>query len=210
MPALPALASSADLEARLGRDLTAAEAARAAALLADASALVRSYTRQTFTLVEDDGAVLRAQGGEIRLPQRPVTAVASVVAIGGSDAVPDVTVADWVWDGLDLIRVGAGCCVINLPEVWWDDEDGYPGTYRVTYSHGYATVPADVVRVVCGMALRTLTAPTMAGGVTSETVGPYSYRIDQPGTGLAVALTAADKKDLDGYRVTEAQIKVRR
>lgn len=210
MPALPALASAADLEARLGRDLSAAEAARAEALLGDASALVRSYTRQTFTLVEDDAAVLRAQGGEVRLPQRPVTDVATVVAVGGSVAVPDVTISDWVWDGLDLIRVGDGSCVINLPEVWWDDEDGYPGTYRVTYSHGYASAPADVVRVVCGIVLRTLTAPTMAGGVTSETVGPYSYRLDQPGTGLSVSLTQADKTDLDGYRTKVSQIKVRR
>lgn len=209
---MAALASAEELEARLGRDLTAAESARAEALLDDASAMVRGYTRQTFDLVEDDVMVLRAQGGEIRLPQRPVTSVTAVVAVGGNDLLPDVPITDWVWDGLDLLRVGGGACVINLPEVWWADEDGYPGTYRVTYSHGYETVPADVVRIVCGMVLRTLTAPTMAGGVTSESVGPYSYRIDQPGTGLSVSLSAADKKDLDaaGYRVKEAQIKVRR
>lgn len=206
---MPALASDADLEARLGRELTAAEALRAPALLDDASALVRSYTRQTFTLVEDDVQVLRAQGGEIRLPQRPVTEVSAVVALGGGGVLPDVPITDWVWDNLDLIRVGSGACVINLPEAWWDD-DGYPGTYRVTYSHGYADVPADVVRVVCRSVLSTLTAPTMAGGVTSETVGPYSYRLDTPGTGLTVSLSEADKTDLAGYRVTEAQIKVRR
>lgn len=210
MPALPALAAPDDLEDRLGRDLTAGEAARATALLADASALVRSYTRQDFTLVEDDVAVLRVQGGEIRLPKRPVTEVASVVAIGGSDALPDVAISDWVWDGLDIIRIGDGSCVINLPEVWWDDEDGYPGTYRVTWSHGDATVPAGVVRVVCGVVLRTLTAPSMAGGVTSETVGPYSYRMDQPGQGLSVSLTQADKDDLADYRTKVSQIKVRR
>lgn len=209
MPAPSALASAADLEARLGRDLTAAEDDRVDALLADASAQVRAYTRQTFTAVTGDVAVLRVQGGELRLPQRPVTAVTKVVAVGGSDAVPDVTVTDWVWDGLDLIRVGSGAAVINLPEVWWDD-DGYPGTYRVTYSHGYTAVPADVVRVVCGMVLRTLTAPTMAGGVTSETVGPYSYRIDTPGTGLATTLTQADKDALADYRTTVGTIKVRR
>lgn len=206
---MASLASAAELEARLGRELTDAETARVEALLEDASAMVRSYTRQQFDLVEGDVQVLRMQGGEIRLPQRPVTAVTRVVAVGGNDNLPDVPIMDWVWDNLDLVRVGSGACVVNLPEAWWDD-DGYPGTYRVTYSHGYETVPADVVRVVCSMVLRTLTAPTMAGGVTSETVGPYSYRLDGPGTGLGVSLSAADKKDLDDYRTKVGQIKVRR
>lgn len=203
------LAAVADLEARLGRDLTAAEAARAEALLADASALVRSYTRQTFDLVEDDEAVLRGQGGLIHLPQRPVVDVTAVVAVGGSDLLPDVALTDWVWDELDQVRVGGGDYVINLPEVWWDD-DGYPGTYRVTYSHGYAAVPADVVRVVCAIVLRTLTSPAVAGGVTGESIGPYSYRLDAPGGGLSVTLTQADKDDLADYRTTLGQIKVMR
>ena len=119
------LATSADLEARLGRDLTDAEATRVDALLADASAMIRAYTGQTFALVEDDEVTLRGSGGTIRLPQRPVTAVASVVAIGG-DGAPDVTVIDWIWDGVDLVRVGEGSFVINLPAVWWDD-DGWRG-----------------------------------------------------------------------------------
>jgi hypothetical protein len=203
-----ALATTDDLEARLGRDLTAAEEARADALLDDASALIRAYTGQDFALAEDDEAVLRGPGGLVRLPQRPVTAVSSVVAIGG-DGAPDITIIDWVFDGIDQIRVGAGTFVINLPEVWWDD-DGYPGTYRVTYSHGYATVPGDVVAVVCGMVLRTLTAPTMAGGVRSETIGSYSYQLDSAGLGLAVSLSQEDRKVLARYRQTAGMIKVSR
>ena len=163
---MAALASKNDLVARLGRDVTCEEDARIEALLADASALVRAYTGQSFEETAGAQVTLRAQGGLIRLPQRPVTAVTSVVAIGGNGA-PDLTLTDWWWDGLDLIRIGGGEYVINLPEKWWDSEDGYPGTFRVTYSHGYASPPADVVAVVCGMVLRTLTAPTSVGGVTS-------------------------------------------
>lgn len=202
------LATLDDLEQRLGRDMTDVEAARVDALLADASAMVRAFTGQDFAVVEDDQVTLRGQGGTIRLPQRPVTAVTSVVAIGG-DGAPDVTVVDWVWDGIDQIRIGEGSFVINLPAVWWDD-DGYPGTYRVTYSHGYETVPADVVAVVCGMVMRTLTAPTMAGGVRSETIGPYSYQLDAAGTGLSVAMSQADRDALKRYRRTEGMISVRR
>lgn len=205
---MSALASSTDLEARLGRTLTAEEAARADALLADASALVRSYTGQDFTVTVDDEVVLRGQNGLITLPQRPVTGVSSVVAVGG-DGLPDVPLVDWIWDGLDTVRVGEGSFVINLPAIWWDD-DGYPGTYRVTYSHGYGQVPADVVAVVCGMVLRTLTAPTMAGGVRSETIGSYSYQLDAAGTGLSVTLSQDDRKTLARYRIGAATIKVGR
>jgi hypothetical protein len=203
-----ALASADDLAARLGRDLTATEAVRADVLLADASAKIRRYTRQAFDFVADDEVVLRGPGGEIRLPQRPVVDVTSVVAVGGQ-GLPDVTLADWLWDHLDTVRIGTGNYIINLPEVWWDD-DGYPGTYRVTYSHGYEEVPADVVAVACAMVLRTLTNPSLAGGVTGETIGPYSYRLDTPGGGLSVALTKADQDELVSYRLKVGQIRVRR
>ena len=202
------LATKADLVPRLGRDITCEEDIRADALLADASALVRAYTGRDFTLTEDAQVTLRAHGGYIRLPQRPVTAVASVVAIGGNGA-PDVTLTDWWWDGIDLIRIGGGEYVINLPEQWWDDEDGYPGTFHVTYTHGDAAVPADVVAVVCGMVLRTLTAPTSVGGVTSETIGPYSYRLESAGIGTAVSLTDAERAVLARYRRTTGMISVR-
>lgn len=203
-----ALATKTDLMARIGRDFTCDEEARLDALLADASALVRAYTGQDFTTASSQTVTLRAQAGVIRLPQRPVTAVASVVAIG-IDGTPDVPLVDWWWDGLDQIRLGEGNYVINLPEVWWDDEDGYPGTFSVTYSHGYANVPADVVAVVCGMVLRTITAPTMAGGIVSETIGPYSYRLDSAGAGTSVALGEMDRRALSRYRRSVGMVSVR-
>lgn len=205
---MTALATTEDLEARLGRDLTAAEQTRATALLGDASALIRAYTGQDFTEVTDDEVVLRVQGGIVRLPQRPVTAVSSVVAIGGA-GMPDVVVIDYIFDGVDQIRVGEGSFIINLPEIWWDD-DGYPGTFRIVYSHGYTQAPADVVAIECGMVLRTLTAPTMAGGVTGETIGSYSYRLDAAGAGTSVMMSSDDRKALARYRRSEGMIKVGR
>lgn len=206
---MSALASQADLEARLGRPLSPAEEARVDALLADASAVVRAYTGQTFAVVEDDIVVLRAIGGSLKLPQRPVTDVTQVRVLGGSGALPDFVTLDWQFDGIDTIRVGDGVTVINLPEAWWDD-DGYPGTYEVTYSHGYPTVPADVLSVVCGMAARTLTAPTKAGGVVSETIGSYSYRLDSAGAGIGVAMGSEDRRILARYRNAATTIKVTR
>ena len=206
---MTALATPQDLEARLGRPLTAVEAARAPALLDDASALIRAYTGQAFGLVVDDEVVLRVQAGIVRLPQRPIAAVSAVVAIGGA-GMPDITVVDYVFDGVDQVRLGGGAAVINLPEIWWDDEDGYPGTYRVTYSHGYATSPADVVAVACAMVLRTLTAPTAQGGITSETIGSYSYNLKAADTGVAVSLGQPERQALARYRRTEAMIKIAR
>lgn len=202
------LASTDDLEARLGRPLTPEEAARADALLADASAVIRAYTGQDFDLVTDDVVVLRASGGSITLPQRPVVAVTRVVAVGGNDALPDFTVIDWVFDEIDTIRIGDGNYVINIPEVWWDD-DGYPGTYRITYSHGYAQVPPDVVGVACAMALRVLHNPA---GLRSEGIGPYSVTYATPATGeqLGVNLTRYEKQTLARYRRSATTIRVTR
>ena len=152
--------------------------------------------------------MLRVQAGIVRLPQRPVIAVSSVAAIGGA-GVPEVTLADWVFDGVDQVQLGDGGCVINLPEVWWDD-DGFPDTFRITYSHGYSTPPADVVAVVCAMVLRTLTAPTAQGGITSETIGAYSYSLKAADTGVAVSLGQPERQALARYRRTEAMIKVAR
>ena len=203
-----ALATVQDLRDRLGRPLTDAEAARASALLDDASALVRAYTGQAFDMVDAEEVVLRVQAGIVRLPQRPVIAVSRVVAIGGA-GVPEVTVLDWVFDGVDQVQVGDGAAVINLPEAWFDD-DGFPDTYRVTYSHGYAVPPADVVAVVCAMVLRTLTAPTAMGGITSETIGSYSYSLQGADTGVAVSLGQTERGALARYRRTEGMVKIGR
>lgn len=201
------LASIEDLESRLGRSLVDAEAARADALLADASAKVRRYCRQTFAKVTDDVVVIRAQDGELRLPQRPVLEVKTVVALGGQ-GLPDVQLIDWLFDHVDLIRLGSGNAIINLPEVWWD-EDGYPDTYQVTYSHGYDSPPEEVVAVVCAMVLRTLTNPTLAGGIKSETIGHYNYQLDAAGGGLAVSMTKDDKDELKDFRRSFGQMRVR-
>ncbi|MFE4857379.1 hypothetical protein [Streptomyces sp. NPDC056670] len=197
---MDALADLDALESRLGRPLTGQEASRAAALLADASAVVRAYTLQDFQRVDHETVVLRGQLGEIRLPQRPVIDVTAVVALGAGGA-PDIPVVGWQWDGLDIVRTAPNSPVINLPELWYEDDVvAYPSTYRVTYSHGQTDAPADVVAVVASMALRTLTAPTLAGGVTGETIGPYSYRTDGSGVGTGIVMTQADQQILARYR----------
>jgi hypothetical protein len=181
-------------------------------LLDDASALVRSYTRQQFEHIDGDELVLRPVGTILRLPQRPVTAVTQVIALGG-EVVPDLVlpVGTWTWDGLDKVDVWPpdSTWILNLPEIWTDL--GWPvNTYRVTYSHGYATIPPDVVAVVCGMVGRVLLSPSPVEGMVSERVGQYMYQMQQGtgATGAAVRLTDADRDALAAYRRTAGTIQV--
>lgn len=210
---MDALADSTDLEARIGRDLTDVEAARADALLADASALIRGYTRQDFTAATDDVVVLRPVGSHLRLPQRPVTAVTSVVALSGTDTIPDWAVPPgcWQWDGVDLVEVWPPdrSVWVSLPEVAYDPAG--PDTYRVTYSHGYAEVPADVVAVCCRMVLAVLLAPTMVDSLVQERIGQYSYGYQQGSgsPGATARLSEADRRDLVRFRRTSTSVAVR-
>lgn len=208
------LATVEDLEARLGRELTPAEEARAEALLADASALVRAWTRQSFAPVEDDELVLRPVGTELRLPQRPVTAVSSVRAVSGLASVPDLALPGWTWDGIDIVDIAGidSHIWVSLP-AWWEDWGAAPNTYRVVYSHGTDAVPAVVVAVVCQMVLRTLTAPSMTEGLVSEKIGQYNYQMQQStgSAGAAVRMTPDDKATLAsaGWRRSSTTVQVR-
>jgi hypothetical protein len=210
---LDLLATIDDLENRFQGALTADQVRVAPELLRDASAKIRAYTRQTFDHVVDDVATLRPIGTKLTLPQRPVLAVSSVVAISGYDGVPDVTLSGWQFDGIDTIDVyGLSSVILNLPE-WWSDLNGGPGTYRVTYDHGYATTPDDIVAKACELVTRVLTSPSQAEGMGSERAGPFGYSM-APGAGSAgasVRLTKADRDDLAeaGYRRTTGTVQLR-
>ncbi|WP_049566871.1 hypothetical protein [Streptomyces sp. SBT349] len=208
------LATVEDLEARLGRELTPEEAARADALLADASALLRAYTGQDFTLTVGDEIVLRPVGVTIRLPQRPVQAVTTVVALGGSEVMPDIALpaGSWTWDGIDKVDIWPldSSWYLSLPEVWTDGW-GAVDTYRITYDHGYAVAPPDVLAVVCAMVLRTLLSPSMTPGMVSERIGAYNYQLQQGAgsAGASVSMTQPDRDALKRYRKTATTIQLR-
>ncbi|MFE6379226.1 hypothetical protein [Streptomyces roseolus] len=194
---MPDLADVADLEARLGRPLTPDEQARAAALLADASALVRDFTRQDFTRVVGDTLVLRPVGVLLRLPQRPVTAVTSVAAVGPAGATIGA-LSGWVWDGRDKIDLSCVSPAGSWPLNW---TGSLPDTYQVVYDHGTDPVPPGVVAAVCAIVLRTLLSPSMVAGMVAERIGAYNYQVQQSAgaAGASVAMTPADEKALARY-----------
>lgn len=199
MPGLADLATTADLTARIGRDLTDDEAARAPALLMDASSRVRDFTRQDFTAVTGDVVTLRPVGSLLRLPQRPVTAVTAVVAVQ-PDGASAVALSGWSWDGLDLVDLTWATAAGDGPwPAWW--HQATPDTYRITYDHGYDPVPNTVVATVCAMVLRTLLSPSLTAGMVAERIGAYNYQLQQGGgaPGATVVMTSEDEKAVARY-----------
>lgn len=200
MASLPTLADLADVEDRLGRDLDTSEQARAAALLRDASTVARSYCRRDFTQGTTT-ARYRPRGRKVLLPQRPVlavTAVAGVQAFGTTEVVTPMAL--WSWVGGHEIFLGDQTLVINGPTLDWSDTNVW---VQVTYDHGFAEVPDDIVTVVANMVVRNMTVPS-GGLIDSETIGPYTTRYSGFTSAGPLGLSEADRVLLNRYRSTIA------
>lgn len=117
--------------------------------------------------------------GTVRLPQRPVSAVASVTT-------PDDDPLDaglWDWDGIRG-RVAV---------------DGHPEWAEVTYTAGWTTVPLPIKAVALTAAAR---AYTNATGVRTEQVDDYSVTYAGTAQDLTgFGLTVTEKSVLSRFRV---------
>jgi hypothetical protein len=194
------LATHADLEAALQRSLDPGQAAMA---LRRASARVRKYCRQQFTLVENETVTLPGGGRVLRLPQRPLVVDDShpltVVELFG--------IADQEYqalEGRDFTRIGSE---LTRGEQWWAPTRliGWPfmrpmGIWaqrvRVTCSHGDTEVPDDVVDVVLDLAQMSMTNPQ---GLRSESIDDYSRTFAAETIGGA-QLTPEHREALRQYR----------
>lgn len=186
---MTALATITDLEATTGRTLVGDtdRVTRINRVLEMASAVVRTYTGQLFDLVTGEVVTLRPdRDGRFRLKERPVVSVASVT---DSSAVA-LTNVEFNTDGWLLYTAAFS----QVPGPLFYLGAAWPLT--VTYTHGYATIPADVVMVVCSMAGRVVANPA---GIRSEMVGDYSVTYTIPGTGEAIGL-ALSRPEMDVLR----------
>jgi hypothetical protein len=171
-----ALATIADVEARLGRSLTVAELSKASAYLEDASALFVQRAVQKFEVAEST-VRLFPKDGIVRLVQRPVIEITEVKDLDGN-------LIDYTWDGHQSIY-----------------DLGSITPITVTYEHGSANIPADVVAVVAGMVARTLSiSPDAAAGVQQQSVGPFSQSYASWAVGAQVMMSPVEAKVADGYR----------
>lgn len=201
MPTLPPLATPDDVEDRLGRDLSTDEQRRTSALLVDASAVVRAYVRRDFTLAEST-VRLRPRGNKVLLPQRPVVQVLSVRSVLGFGPTEFSTpLPAWSHVAGHELYLLDRTLIVNAPTLDAGDENLW---VEVTYTHGYETIPEDIISVVANLVVRNLTVPS-GGMVDLETVGPYSVRYSTFTSGGPLALSTADRDVLNRYRTTSAQ-----
>lgn len=207
---LPDLATLDDVAAFLQRELTPLEITNGARLITMASGLVRRYTRQNITQVVDDVVTMPGNWSNVLdLPQRPVTAVSSVTMNGATmpstqwRLVDDrlfVGTGSWqtdygtmLWGGPALYGPAGS---VNGPQATGASWQGPQARVQVTYTHGFAEVPADVTNVVAGMVALAIASPV---GVNSEQVGGYKVAYTRS-EGGSMAIQPADKEILNFYR----------
>jgi hypothetical protein len=149
---------------------------------------VRSYTGQQFTSTEDETIRLRVVNGVVRLPQRPVTAVASVEDVDGN-------AVEHTWHGGDRLELTVG-----VPDSWAFEVRRHGLEYvDVTYSHG-GEVPEDVLAVVCQIASRAIGQPADQTGYASENIGIYGYTIGGAAAAGPLGTLTGERAVLDRYR----------
>ena len=169
---MTAFATHDDLAARLGLTLTSGMQTRADTLLELASDVIRNEVKQQIGLVADDEITIPGTTDErILLPERPVVSVASVV-LNGHELGQGT---DWYLEGDEIARVPASMTLgvgglLDTEYVFplgtgfgWEEQ-----SIVITYTHGYATVPALVKAIVLEMVVRVWVNP---GSVARETVG---------------------------------------
>lgn len=200
------LVSVADFEIWLGQAVE--DDLQAAQLLEIVSAQVVSYTGQQFELTTDDTVELRGtQDAFVWLPQRPVIDVTEVTihSLWGQPITVPQAQLRWRRDGM-LARPQPYAQVANGPTCYGAPWGSPSLKLDVTYSHGFAVIPADVQSVVLQAARRQLDNPQ---NIRTETIGHYSVGYNIAASGepavaagypVGITLTGAEKRVLNRYR----------
>jgi hypothetical protein len=196
-------ATKEDVEAFLQIEIsTAAQIASVNRALSEATAAIRNYCHQYLEKVEDEAITLDSAGGtRLFLPELPVIEVVSVVEDGETLAVDD----DY--------KLGQHGILHRIEQKWASGVQ----IITVTYSHGYETLPDDIVAVATRAAARGYQAGLRAAddeavvGVQAKSLGDYSvsYGSEQGGgagegvmgASAARMLLLSEKDMLDEYRI---------
>jgi hypothetical protein len=171
------LATVQQFEDRLGRALEPHELGRVRALLRDASARFRAAAAGQIINRSTSTIRVKACGGRVWLPQRPVISVESVTN-------PDDVELEVIETTAVDVEVGVGC------ETW----------LTVAYTHGYAESPDDVVGVVCQIAGRAFGSQMETAGVTSTTLGAFTQQQGGAAAQGAFGMLGDERAIAHGYR----------
>lgn len=184
------LISSDDVEARLGRAIASDEEDRVVALIADVSASIRTYTGQSFSLLETAELVKVRRTGSALLSQRPVVSITSVKDHNDNDV-------SYQWfESDDRIHIG----LRPLDDFTWVPYSTPLRKVLVTYEHGDETVPDVIIGIAAAIVCRTLGHASTDAGVVEEQIDGYRYRLASASGAGAYGLLADEKVALDGYR----------
>jgi len=216
---LAPLATTDDVAAILQRTLTTQEVTYATRLIEMASAMVRRYTRQDLTAATADVVNLPGTWGHtITLPQRPVTAVTSVVINGATPAFASwKLIGDELFIGTGSFQPDYGSSLWGGPSGLWGPAgsstgpqatgaswQGPQGSVTVTYDHGYAVIPDEITNEVAGMAALQMSSPV---GIDREVIGGYQAVYAKSPVG-GMSLTAETKAVLNFYRRRNASVSI--
>lgn len=171
------LATTVDFETITGRCLDVGQKARVQTLLGLAeSTVLASVSPQLIAAGSTADLVVEPVGGAIYLPQRPVRAVTSLT-VGGDDVSLDDIVIE---------PGGRG----RPARILMADGSAITDTAVVSYTHGWETVPGNVVGMVVAIADAAFEHGSQAAP-TQRTAGPFSESRD-PGSVQAPGLSLTD------------------
>lgn len=173
---MSSLATASQLASRVQSDVDTASAQLA---LDNASGLIRAIARQQITFVSQETIDLPGGGRILALPQRPLVVDGSnpltVVELGdfGGENITLVEGRDFERLGNELTRGYPSWALEGRLQNWPANRVRgiWAPRVRVTYSHGYATVPDDVVDLCLDVAQALYTNPN---GLRSMTIDDYS------------------------------------
>lgn len=176
-----AFATIPDYEAIVQHEVTGIAATAVDRALESVATIIRNYTGQTISLVEDDVVTVNGNGRQLfMLPQIPIVEITAATTIDRDDVVTDI------FEDVKLYDAAAGLV--------WRTGCGFPcGIQNVTftYTHGYAVIPADIVTVNVLAAKDLIRRSTTTAGLSSETVGPFVQVFDT---------AVASESDIDPYK----------
>lgn len=198
---MTSLATPAQLASRLQMDVDTSTAQDA---LDGATAVLCQLGRQQFVYVSQETIELRGGERVLTLPERPLdtTAPLTVTEVGEFGAIDVLMIED-----RDFVRIGNE--LTRGYPWWWNATQrlmGYPRTrpigvwapkVRVTYSHGYQTVPSDLVAMTLDIASVLYDNPT---GLRQLAIDDYSETKSAEVLGAALYQQVLGKLGMAGRR----------
>lgn len=189
----------ADIEHFLQITVPAAKVDAANRAITEATAAIQNYCHQVLEAVAGEAIILDCIGGaRILLPELPVNAVAAAIEDG------DLLLVD------DDYKLGQHGILYRIDTTWAVGIQ----IIEVTYDHGYAVIPDDIVSIATRAASRAyqagLRAEEMSAvpGITALSLGDYSVSFGGEGAAEGVLgasaaplLLKSEKLQLDRYRL---------